>query len=123
MHVKVGFFYANGDEFSDEDESVQMVIQHFEVKGRWICSEVAMLRNFGPFLCLFLSREIPQGEDAPYILRSIGEVLELADELEPNDWLDAIELSGQSEVTVTDESTLCLPVSSIEWVALERELA
>lgn len=120
MHVKVGFWYAKGDHFVDEDESAQIAIQHFEVNGRWISADVAILRNRGPFLNLYLDRRVPEGQTSPYILKSIAAVLELADELTEDDWISETWTEGTGTIEETTESVLCIPVSSMEWVDLKQ---
>lgn len=118
MHVKVGFRYASGDHFVSEDESGIIAIQHFEVNGHWISADVATLRNRGPFLYLYLHRSVPDGESDPYILKSIAQVLELADEIEDNDWVDETWSAREGTTQETTDDVLCIPVSSLEWVAL-----
>ena len=106
MEVTVGYHYLAGDLLVSEHESVIMGIQHFEVGGHLIPSDVAVLENQGPFLTLTLSMPLFE-DDAPYLERARESIAALRAELTADEWLEG-----------TTDDVLVLPVSSIKWAEL-----
>lgn len=119
MDVTVGFRYSAAEHFVEEPESLQMVIQHFEVAGHWLPADIAQLRNLGPFLQLEIRTAVTDEDTSPSTLRGLGEALALRDEVEPHEYVAFVSLGDELDYREqTTDELLVLPVSSLEWIEM-----
>lgn len=82
--VVAGWRPWSGDHQVAPEDSIAVVITHFEINGYWVWSDDARLHNDGPFLCISIRKQ--SRDDAS--LRGRQQLKGLLASFEEGSWVD-----------------------------------